>query len=146
MDTEQLEVAKAECLRLEAELAELTAEHRRVLIAGKPHRQANRRFDAMVRERDSLARLHEVATERTVQLAAVIEKAKAQVPIGTAGAYDTLSSVDTDAALREVRAKALEDAARAIRQWDHLFGPDAFEWLISRALEEREGREAETDG
>lgn len=38
---------------------------------------------------------------------------------------------------REVAAKALEDAAQAIVKWDHLFGPDAHEWLVGRAQDIR---------
>jgi hypothetical protein len=75
-----------------------------------------------------LSRLHEVATERTVQLAAIIEKAIARwwrsAEMGDNGMYFynspeevlddlwvILDSVDTDAVLREVRAKAWDEGA-----------------------------------
>jgi hypothetical protein len=73
-----------------------------------------------------LSRLHEVATERTVQLAAIIEKATNRwwksAEMGDNGMYFynspeevlddlwvILGSVDTDAVLREVRAKAWDE-------------------------------------
>jgi hypothetical protein len=68
--------------------------------------------------------------------AAVIEQAKGLLAEGHDGpAFVALESADTDAALREVRAKALEDAA------DHV-GPYVASavWLRNRAVEVREGR------
>lgn len=64
-------------------------------------------------ELENLRRLHEVATERTVQLAAVIEAAKAvwHDPDNYAfgwKAHRILASADTSV-LREVRAKAWEE-------------------------------------
>lgn len=69
----------------------------------------------------ALSRLHEVATERTVQLAAIIEKAFAILDQNTVtgggawvmarDAHAVLASVDTDAVLREVRAKAWDEGA-----------------------------------
>ena len=78
---------------------------------------------------NSIARLHEVATERTVQLAAVIEKAFQILDQNTeAGggvwvmardAHAVLAAVDTDAVLREhdreVAAKAVEACAEEFR-------------------------------
>jgi len=52
-------------------------------------------------EREALARLHEVATQRTVELAAVIEKAKNSAYLSEGALTEILSTVDTDAVLRE---------------------------------------------
>lgn len=89
--------------------------------------------DADIRaERDSLARLHEVATERTVQLAAVIEEALALLPtqpwrthdIGDAYMVDNvdearamLRTADTSSALREVRAEEWDEGWDACANW-----------------------------
>ena len=93
---EQLEVAKAEVVRLEHEVADL--------LGG---------VERLTNEREQLARLHEVATDRTVQFAAVIEQAKAvwHDPDNHAfgvKAHRILESADTSAVLRE------RDAAK----WD----------------------------
>jgi len=69
-------------------------------------------LEAVTVERDSLSRLHEKATERTVQLAAVIEKAAAAVDgawIHLPKVRDILASAPGDV-LREHDAKVLEDA------------------------------------
>ena len=65
-------------------------------------------------ELEQLRRLHEVATERTVQLAAVIEQARkiiaAPRPNTTVGTIDdALAGADTGAALSEVRANAWDE-------------------------------------
>lgn len=104
---EMLAVCKKEAVRIEAEL-----EHLR-----------------------EVAELHEIATERTVQLAAVIEKAKAEqsVTIGETGDPDLLvflakraenvsnilASVDTAAVLRERDAEKWDEGARD--GWDACF-------------------------
>lgn len=87
-----------------------------------------------------LLRLHEIATERTVQLSAVIEKAQDTLR-WSADKEDwpgwnvlecltrILGTADTDAALREVRAKAwgegFDRAYGAARNWGHT---DMWEW------------------
>lgn len=66
--------------------------------------------DAEIRaERDSLARLHEVATERTVQLAAVIEKVRALV-MNTDGDY--LDGEDFNGLAGEIQAVVCTAAIR----------------------------------
>lgn len=40
-------------IRLAAENAELRVENRNLLVAGKPNRKANRRYDSVVRDRDA---------------------------------------------------------------------------------------------
>lgn len=93
--------------------------------------EVRRILGAVGEELRVLRRLHEVATERTVGLAAVIEQAKAT--IGPVPHLDqtipqveqirtVLASADTDAALREVRAKAWDEANEAASKWWHKGG------------------------
>ena len=117
-------------------------------------RAVDHALDAVIAEHDQLARLHEVATERTVALAAVIEQARALV-MNTDGDYldgedfqglaggiqAVIVPADTDAALRE----------RDAEKWDEGFDKCAHWWEIhhfqqvrNEANPYREG--AKTDG
>ncbi|MGH3703015.1 MAG: hypothetical protein ACRDT9_00160 [Agromyces sp.] len=115
----------------------LEAAERRWEITESERQAALQGARDLIAERDSLRRLHEVATERTVQLAAVIEQVKAALrlaprhwneacgwdvaAIDVQTGIDLLASADTDAALREVRAKAAAagwDAAVAAMRYE----------------------------
>lgn len=86
----------------------------------------------MMDELTRLRRLHEIATQRTVDLAAVIEQAKAGLlrvwnvivlddqlpePPGLREVAALLEAADTDDALRDVRAKAWWEGVEW--QWKH---------------------------
>lgn len=75
---------------------------------------------------------HAAEQERSARLAAVIEQAKAAL-VKPLDASRVLEDADSGAALREVRAKELEDAAR---EYDLDF---VSVWLHERADEIREG-------
>ena len=85
--------------------------------------QAADALEAVTAERDRLSRLHEVATERTVQYAAVVERARnapdhalrdAVTNEWQPSVYDVLASAPGDV-LRE------HDRATAERAWNELY-------------------------
>lgn len=117
----------------------------------------------MISELEHVRRLHEVATERTVALAAVIEQARTHLrviegadtdilhgrPVMDAAEEKSLSlrllgelfaSADTDAALREVRAAAFDEAAGYFGENQMTREGDVKEWLTNKATAIREGR------
>lgn len=83
------------------------------------------KYEELERRYATLARLHEVATERTVQLAGVIEKVKGWVRDPYDGVHenrvvdfarlehDILTAADTVTPLREIRAKTWDEGDRA---------------------------------